>query len=313
MGEILERYDVDGLFINMFGYQVRNYSGELFGPCQCPWCTRRFRELHGAALPRREAPDEPGYETLEEFRERMVASLRRRLLEFIKAKRPEACWLGGDVPIREVNRVIGRPEPLWPHRAGELARLEAPERTGVPPVIHVTYFLDIPYRFAAEFPALTGISLAQAMAHGGTPSLYVLGTLAQEDPGGLGVARELFAFHAQHQALFTGFQSAARVALVGPAHPAPDDPSGEGRDAEVRGWYLALTHHHLPFDLLPEDAVTEDALASYTACILPNASRLSGCAADNARRLRRRWWCIDRHGPNLTLRTRRLTQARVRP
>ncbi len=273
--EILDRYEVDGLFINMFGYQVRNYSGDPFGPCQCPWCARRFRELHSTALPRREAPNESGYETLKVFRERMTASLRGRFLDVIKARRPGACWLGGDVPISEINRGGGDSEPLWTYRSGELARLSAPERTGVPPVIHVTYFLDIFHRFAAEPPPLTGLSLAQAMAYGGTPSLYVMGTLAQEDPKGLDVARELFAFHARHANIFTSSRSAARIALVQPARPAPDDPGSEVLKAEVRGWYLALTHHHLPFDLLPDDALTDDALTPYAVCVLPDASRLS--------------------------------------
>ena len=49
--EALEKYDVDGLFFNMFGNQSRDYSGQYVGLCHCDACSgyiersskRRFR------------------------------------------------------------------------------------------------------------------------------------------------------------------------------------------------------------------------------------------------------------------------------
>ena len=35
MKEVIGRYDVDGFFFNMFGYQTRDYSGNYHGLCQC--------------------------------------------------------------------------------------------------------------------------------------------------------------------------------------------------------------------------------------------------------------------------------------
>src|SRR5687768_6835849 len=38
LAEALERYEVDGLFFNMFGNQSRDYSGVFVGHCHCDSC-----------------------------------------------------------------------------------------------------------------------------------------------------------------------------------------------------------------------------------------------------------------------------------
>ena len=41
LAEGLEKYDVDGLFFNMFGNQSRDYSGQYVGLCHCDACKRQ--------------------------------------------------------------------------------------------------------------------------------------------------------------------------------------------------------------------------------------------------------------------------------
>ena len=43
LAEALDRYDVDGLFFNMFGNPASDYSGVAMGPCQCDACQTRYR------------------------------------------------------------------------------------------------------------------------------------------------------------------------------------------------------------------------------------------------------------------------------
>jgi len=52
LSEALEKYDVDGLFFNMFGNQTTDYSGRSVGICQCDNCRRAFRKRFGRDLPR---------------------------------------------------------------------------------------------------------------------------------------------------------------------------------------------------------------------------------------------------------------------
>ena len=53
LAEALERYEVDGLFFNMFGNPTADYSGVPMGPCQCDACQARYRARYG-----RERPDD---------------------------------------------------------------------------------------------------------------------------------------------------------------------------------------------------------------------------------------------------------------
>ena len=45
LAEGLERYDVDGLFFNMFGNQSNDYSGVYVGNCHCDACRAAYRKL----------------------------------------------------------------------------------------------------------------------------------------------------------------------------------------------------------------------------------------------------------------------------
>ena len=49
--EALEKYDVDGLFFNMFGNQSRDYSGHPVGLCHCDVCKRLYREQFHKEIP----------------------------------------------------------------------------------------------------------------------------------------------------------------------------------------------------------------------------------------------------------------------
>ena len=47
--ETLGRYEIDGLFFNMFGYLATDYSFRHYGLCHCENCKRNFRAFSGGA------------------------------------------------------------------------------------------------------------------------------------------------------------------------------------------------------------------------------------------------------------------------
>ncbi|NLG49874.1 MAG: hypothetical protein GX552_07175, partial [Chloroflexi bacterium] len=60
--ELITTHDVDGIFFNMAGYQVRDYSGNYYGICHCDNCKARFAEFSGGLdLPRAEDNHDPVY------------------------------------------------------------------------------------------------------------------------------------------------------------------------------------------------------------------------------------------------------------
>lgn len=234
LAEALERYEVDGLFFNMFGNQASDYSGNPVGLCHCRNCERKFRARYGRSVP--ETPDR-------EYREFLAESAREaagRIAALIREKRPGAAFLTYiqehvDGVMSESNTSVTRPLPLWPYSASDnvnRARNSQPAKMAFNLCMS---FVDYPWRFVTVPPAEIRLRLWQAMAHGGVVALNMHGTMDQEDRSALEAARPLFHWHARHEDLYVGQENAARVLLMG------------SRGNAYRGWFRLLSEQHIPF------------------------------------------------------------------
>ncbi|HET6320307.1 MAG TPA: alpha-amylase family protein, partial [Chloroflexota bacterium] len=286
IGEILDGYAVDAFFFNMFSMALRDYSGTYHGICQCVNCRRRFSEYsRGMALPKEETYADPAYPVWRRYTRDLLEDIAGRVRELIKSRRPDVALLlryNPDVTFHEINNAVDRPLPLWRYAAGEAAKTSSSEYPDRPVAINCVMFWDIPYRFAAEQPGMVQLSLAQVVANGANPYAYVLGhTANQPDRKNFAVVRELMGFHKTNERWYAGLTPAADVLLVSPTQS--EEAYGTEGEAKVvaafRGAYRALVESHLPFDVLPDDRLTEsDAdgrLAAYKAVVLPNAAALS--------------------------------------
>ena len=56
LSEALDRYEVDGLFFNMFGNPSTDYSGVQMGPCRCGACRVRYRARYAGTCQTRQTP-----------------------------------------------------------------------------------------------------------------------------------------------------------------------------------------------------------------------------------------------------------------
>ncbi|MGH9160648.1 MAG: hypothetical protein ACRD2X_11785 [Vicinamibacteraceae bacterium] len=232
--EALERHDVGGLFFNMFGQPSSDYSGNRLGLCHCKSCQKRFQAQYGRLLP--STPDDD----YREFIATAVREVTRDIARLIHSKRPRAGFFTYtdeyvDGIMSESNTGLDRPLPLWPYSASDnvgRARNSQPDKMAVNLAIG---FVDIPYRFVTVPPAEIQMRLYQNMAHGSGPAFVALGTLDQEDMSGIRAARPVFQFHAAHEELYVGQESAARVLLF-----------GEGGD-NYRGLFRILSEQHIPF------------------------------------------------------------------
>jgi hypothetical protein len=97
-------------------------------------------------------------------------------------------------------------------------------------------FVDFPWRYAHGPQAETQLRLYQNMAHGGPPAYAMVGTMNQEDRQGLIAARPVFQWHRNHEDLYVGQKSAARVVLL-----------AGGDTAAYRGFFRLLSEQHVPF------------------------------------------------------------------
>jgi putative glycosyl hydrolase-like family 6 (GHL6) protein len=235
LSEALERYEVDGLFFNMFGNPSRDYSGDSLGLCHCDSCERGFRAAYGRGV-----PDEPDAQ----YREFMFNSSRgvaRRIGALIHQKRPRAAFLTYideyvDGIMSESNTGVDRPLPMWPYSASDRVRRARDSQPSKMAFNLSIGFVDIPYRMVTVPGPEIRARLYQNMANGSGPMFVALGTLDQEDRRGLEAAQGVFTWHAANEDLYIGQSNAARVLLW-----------GRGDQRSYRGFFRLLSERHIPF------------------------------------------------------------------
>jgi hypothetical protein len=233
--ESLDRYEVDGLFFNMFGNPSSDYSGAPMGPCQCDACQVRYRRRFNRPVP---ATADADYRAFMADSSREVAA---SIAELIHRKRPDAAFLTyikdhTDGIMSESNTAVGRPLPMWPYSASDnvsRSRGSEPDKIAINLAMS---FIDYPWRYAHVSQAEMKLRMYQNMAHGGPPAAVVVGTMSQLDRNGLIAAKEVFDWHRRHEDLYVGQVTAARVLLL-----------ATGDSASYRGFFRLLTERHIPF------------------------------------------------------------------
>lgn len=265
--EVLDRYPIDGIFFNMFGYQTWDYSRNYHGICHCENCKRLFREKYGHDLPKSEDPSDPVYRLHQEFRREATQERLDAIVSLIRRKRPEVAIAGVDWIRLESNTSVDRPLPHWVYEACDLAKSiidSWPKRAVANAAVH---FLDIPYRHVSVPPYLTALRMAQNLASAAWIDFYCISTLdRQEDRLSFDLIKEIYHFHRDHaDEYYDGLQSAAKAAIL---------TTGT---TEYRGIFRVLVESHIPFDVLQPDSITygpADLLDRYDLVVAADPHRI---------------------------------------
>ena len=255
--EALERYDVDGLFFNMFGNPSTDYSGVAMGPCQCDACQTRFRAKYGRPVP---ATADADYRAFMADSSREVAAT---IADLIHRTRPDAAFLTyikdhTDGIMSESNTAVGRPLPLWPYSASDNVSRSLGSEPDKLAINLSMSFVDFPWRYAHVPQPEIQLRLYQNMAHGGPPALAVVGTMSQQDRQGLLAAKPVFNWHARHEDLYVGQRNAARVLLL-----ATENTSA------FRGFFRLLSEQHIPFAVSENLRWMDDRSRGFDLVIVP--------------------------------------------
>ncbi len=240
--EALEKYDVDGLFFNMFGNQARDYSGRNVGLCHCDVCKRLYRAKFQKDIPERADDD---------YRKFMYVSSREvaaSIGDLIRTKRPKAGYFNyiqeyTDGIMAESNTALARPLPLWPYSASDNVNRARNSQPGKMAVNLNMQFVDYWWRFATVPRDEIALRCWQNMAHGGALTFEVNGTLDQQDRQAVETAKPIFRWAAANERYYVRQKSAARVLLLGA-------PAASGRnfgEEQYRGIFRLLTEEHIPF------------------------------------------------------------------
>ncbi|WP_442581381.1 beta-galactosidase trimerization domain-containing protein [Mesorhizobium sp. ASY16-5R] len=287
--ESLGRYEIDGMFFNMFGYLATDYSYRSYGLCHCENCKRDFRAFSGHDIPGDTSTSNPVYRQYLRFQDITSRELASSIYERAKAIRPGVAISNmgrkSDFFRGEINRRLDRPHPEWVHYSGEQARTF--RSVGGDEIRHsaaLTHFIDFPWRYSAESAAAQALRLAQQLANGADPHYYFMGPPEQPDRKALPAVRDIFAYYRKHQALYGGLVSEARIGLYSSVKSRRYHPESGGLPLRAfRGAYRALLESGLAFDLIADDRGPDadfvERHSRYATIVLPAVTCLSDAEA----------------------------------
>ncbi len=271
--EIITTLDVDGMFFNMGGFQVRDYSYNYYGPCHCDSCRRRFREETGHELPATTDPADPVVRDYEAAKQAWVRDHESSVYRLIKEIRPDVAVDHHEFQRQESNTEIDRPLPRWQYDASSNTRWV---RTSMPGTVSSNTsvdFIGFYSRHVAVNPGQQELRLWQSLANGGALDYYLIGRLDNHrDRSGFERIRKVFAFHKRNEALYRRLVSQADVLVVRP----------RGLTSEARGWIRVLTEGHFLFDEVLQSHLASVDLGTYACVVLPDVQGLSD---EQARRI----------------------------
>lgn len=265
--EVLTTHPFDGVFCNMSGFFVVDYSGTYHGPCHCENCHRKYKEQFGEDMPIFKNPRDPAYKQFHIFMDTCETEHKSRLYDFIKGINPELAVNGIDYQRSESNTDIGRPQ--WVYGASTNSRVISGADRQRPADNACVDFLGFRYRNTSVSPALMELRQWQNLANSGNVSLYIMGHLDTHlDISSFAPTKKVFHFHKENETFYQGLVSAARVVLLRKAIWIADE--------EVRGWTRALTESHIPFDeMFLAELDDRSRLADKDVVILGNMKSLT--------------------------------------
>ncbi len=270
MEELLNSHDFDGIFFNMGGYQTRDYSGNYYGICHCQHCQKRFGEMFDLPLPEREDMGDPHYRKYVQFKNKTLHQHHTKVYSFITERWPHICIanhtdFGRGFIRQESNTGIERPLPHWQYNASDNTKWAVSSFPRMVSSNTTVDFIDFPYRHVTVAPDQQSLRLAQNLANGGALDYYLIGRLDNhEDRSGYAAVKDLFHYHAKHEAAYTHTHSKADILLL----KASENVS------EYRGWFRVLVEGHFLFDVVRLDAALDVAWDRYKAIIVPEITAI---------------------------------------
>lgn len=279
--EIIREVDPDGLFLNMGGYSVAlDYTKGYQGICQCENCRKRFHDLFGLDLPKRDDPDDPVYQKYKEFQELTVGEYYKNIKRLIEEEKPELLFFPIDMLRGEIGTFFdGADRNNYIYKGSELLKLEKYSNPDKVASVTSVDFIDMWYRHAAVSPHEQELRLAQMLSNGGFADFYQVGRLdGHRDRSGYAPLKKMFRYHRAHEEDYHANLSAAEIALICPRETYWS--KGEaGFPAEYYGWYHLLTQQHHLFDCIKMNAVENVSLEKYHTVILPDVQNMSDAGA----------------------------------
>ncbi|QRR01288.1 alpha-amylase family protein [Dyadobacter sandarakinus] len=272
IGEIMDTFPVDGIFLNMPGYQVRNpYEDKYQGIDQNEYDQKAFAAYSGGLkLPLEENSADPVYRKYLDFKKHSVEQWSKKLHEMVKAKNPQTAictYMDRYVDIIRHESQSNTTLPYWPYTASDNvgnASNSYPDHIISNGSIQQLSFQS---RYNAVEPVEAQIRLYENIANGSGLDLSMMGDMrGYEDERNFPVFKKVYGHHQKFEQYYGKYKSVARILVVSPGSWAHGEPA-----QEYRGIQLMLREAHIPFDIMENTQLGNQAgrLKDYQTIILP--------------------------------------------
>ena len=275
--EVIDTYLIDGIFLNMPGYQVNNpYEGKYHGIDQNEADKKRFAEYtNGLTLPTEENKADSLFQKYVEFKKYTVEDWSERLHKLVKSKSPQIAICTYSDKFVDIIRHESQSMttlPYWPYTASD--NVSNAVNSFPDHIISNSSIQQISFqsRYNAVEPQEVQIRLYENIANGSGLDISMMGDLrGYEDERNYDVFKKVYAFHRKNEIYFGKYKSVAQIAVIAPG----SWPSGEPMQ-EYRGIQLMLREAHIPFDIIEDGQIgnLEEKIKKYKLLILPEITYL---------------------------------------
>ena len=272
----MTRFPLDGIFFNMIGYQVRDYSNNYHGICQSDACRERFKKWSGGLdLPVKEDTSDPVFRKYQKFKDETSNELFFRIHDLIKShgNHIAICTYteaGTDYFRKESGSSLFSNQVDWEYQSAHNVKSAVGSWKDKQVSNAAVHFPDYPARHSSVSPWLTEMRLFQNMLYGAGPDFYCMGRIDNlEDREVLKNVTNVFQFQKKNEKYFIHTHTGNKVLLL-------HDGQSE---SEYRGIFELLSENHILFDVMEQFCIDQNdvprPISSYDVVILPEVSRLS--------------------------------------
>ncbi|WP_026630380.1 family 10 glycosylhydrolase [Dyadobacter alkalitolerans] len=275
--EVIDMFPIDGIFLNMPGYQVNNpYEGKYHGIDQNEFDKKAFAAYsNGKVLPTEENKADSLYQKYLAFKKHTVEDWSERLHKLVKSKNEQIAICTYSDKFVDIIRHESQSMttlPYWPYTASD--NVSNAVNSFPDHIISNASIQQISFqsRYNAVEPQEVQIRLYENIANGSGLDLSMMGDMrGYEDERNYGVIKKVYAFHEQHEQYFGKYKSLAKIAIIAPGAW----PNGEPMQ-EYRGVQLMLREAHIPFDIIEDGQIGNlaEKVNGYKLIILPEITYL---------------------------------------
>jgi len=282
--EITANYDIDAIFAN-------RWQGH--GVCYCAACSTDFKATSGHDLPLTNSLEDPAWLAWGAWRRNKLSRLVVEWDEVMKAIKPHASFIPnmGSVSLMEFDLAMiekycpflcvddqGRrgTEPVW--MAGRNAKRMRATFRDRPAILITSIGPEEEHRW--KDAVTTGPEMQAWIDSGTTQGLRAWFTKFNgvvPDTRWVAPVADSFGLAARIEPAIENTVPVAEIAILDPTTTLRHHDHISRREAEAHdlGFYHALVEARLPFELLSDGAMTDDALDRFRVVILANSTCLS--------------------------------------